>query len=98
MIETQEKILVFQFANKIPLLFDEASDVSWKVVAQLDRRGYKVIPGETPLAVFVHVCSTKIPYKTVGKEFIADRHEVEHQILNAIREAVRNLRLQLAPR
>src|SRR5437764_7240883 len=97
-IETQGKILLFRFANKIPLLFDEASDVSWKVVDQIDWRGYRVIPGETPLAVFVHVCSTKIPYKTVGKEFIADRPEVEHEILNAIREASRNLRIYLSRR
>ena len=65
---------------------------------QIDWRGYKVIPGETPLAIFVHVCSTKIPYKTVGKEFIADRPEVEHEILNAIREASRNLRIYLSRR
>jgi DNA topoisomerase VI subunit B len=98
-IETQGKILLFRFANKIPLLFDEASDVSWKVVdTEIDWRNYKVIPGETPLAVFVHVCSTKIPYKTVGKEFIADRPEVEHEILNAIREVGRNLRLYLSKR
>src|SRR6266699_3583916 len=97
-IETQGKILLFRFANKIPLLFDEASDVSWKVLDQIDWRGYRVIPGETPLAIFVHVCSTKIPYKTVGKEFIADRPEVEHEILNAIREASRNLRIYLSRR
>ena len=97
-IEAQGKIILFRFANKIPLLFDEASDVSWKVVDQIDWRGYKVIPGETPLAIFVHVCSTKIPYKTVGKEFIADRPEVEHEILNAIREASRNLRIYLSRR
>src|SRR6266478_5792224 len=98
-IETQGKILLFRFANKIPLLFDEASDVSWKVVdTEIDWRNYKVVPGETPLAVFIHVCSTKIPYKTVGKEFIADRPEVEHEILNAIREASRNLRIYLSRR
>ena len=98
-ISTESRILLFRFANKIPLLFDEASDVSWKVVDTLiDWRNYKVVPGETPLAVFVHVCSTKIPYKTVGKEFIADRPEVEHEILNSIREAGRYLRLFLSRR
>src|SRR5207247_4746633 len=79
-------------------LFDEASDVSWKVVDQIDWRGYRVIPGETPVAVFGHVCRTKITYKTVGKEVIADRPEVEHEILNAIREASRNLRIYLSRR
>ncbi len=98
-VATEGRILLFRFANKIPLLFDEASDVSWKVLDTLiEWRNYKVVPGETPLAVFVHVCSTKIPYKTVGKEFIADRPEVEHEILNAIREAGRNLRLFLSRR
>jgi DNA topoisomerase-6 subunit B len=98
-IEGDAKIALFRFANKIPLLFDEASDVSWKVVNQLiDWRNYRVTPGETPLAIFVHVCSTKIPYKTVGKEFIADRPEVEHEILNAVREVARNLRLYLSKR
>jgi len=89
-------ILLFRFANKIPLLFDESSDVSWKVVNELmDWRHYKVAP-EIPIAVFVHICSTKIPYKTVGKEFIADRPEVEHEILNGLREVARRLSLYLS--
>jgi len=90
------KPILYRFANKIPLLFDEASDVSYKVVNdQVDWRHYKVYP-DTPLAVFVHLCSTKIPYKTVGKEFIADRPEVEREILNAIREVARRLSIFLS--
>ncbi len=90
------KPILYRFANKIPLLFDEASDVSYKVVNSLvDWRHYKIYP-ETPLAAFVHLCSTKIPYKTVGKEFIADRPEVEREILNAIRETARRLSIFLS--
>jgi DNA topoisomerase-6 subunit B len=89
-------IILYRFANKIPLLFDEASDVSWKVVnTMIDWKRYKVTH-ESPIAVFVHLCSTKIPYKTVGKEFIADRPEVEHEILNALREVGRRLSLFLS--
>ena len=89
-------ILLFRFANKIPLLFDEASDVSWKVINNImNWRHYKISPDE-PLAVFIHICSLKIPYKTVGKEFIADRPEIEHEILNALREVARQLRLYLS--
>ncbi len=88
-------VILYRFANKIPLLFDEASDVSWKVVNNIiNWRHYKVLP-EDPLAVFVHICSLKIPYKTVGKEFIADRPEVEYEILNALREVARQLCLYL---
>jgi DNA topoisomerase-6 subunit B len=43
------------------------------------------------VAVFTHICSTKVPYKTVGKEFIADRPEVEREIKNGLNSAVRRL-------
>jgi len=95
-IEAGGGIKLFRFANKIPLLFDEASDVSWKVVnTQVDWRHYKAAP-DMPIAVFVHICSTKVPYKTVGKEFIADRPDVEREILNAVREVARRLSLFLS--
>ena len=89
-------ILLYRFANRIPLLFDEASDISYKVTNDMmNWRHYRVLP-DTPLAVFVHICSTKIPYKTVGKEFIADRPEVEHEVINALREVARHLSLYLS--
>jgi len=95
-IQTAGKMSLYRFANKIPLLFDEASDVSWKIVSSLiDWKHYRV-PADAPVAVFVHLCSTKIPYKTVGKEFIADRPDIEREILNAIREIARRLSLFLS--
>lgn len=46
--------------------------------------------------IFSHNCSTKIPYKTVGKEYIADRPEIEREIRNAVREALRRLGIFLS--
>jgi DNA topoisomerase-6 subunit B len=95
-IKSGEGIKLYRFANKIPLLFDEASDVSWKVVnTEIDWRHYKA-SSDMPIAVFVHICSTKVPYKTVGKEFIADRPDVEREVLNAVREVARRLSLFLS--
>ena len=85
-------ITLYRFANRIPLLFDESSGVIWKAVHKnINWKTYKV-DNDTPLVVAVHVCSTKIPYKSVGKEFMADQIEVEREITNAIREAARALR------
>jgi DNA topoisomerase-6 subunit B len=89
-IPRKDDIIVYRFANRIPLLYDEASDVSVKVIRSINWRRYKVSSG-MPLAIIVHVCSTKVPYKTVGKEFIADRPEVKNEILNGIREVSRRL-------
>jgi DNA topoisomerase-6 subunit B len=89
-------ITIIRFANRIPLLFDESSGVVWKVINRnINWSTYKVF-AETSLIIAVHVCSTKIPYKTVGKEYMADQPEVEREIENAIRRAARSLRLYIA--
>jgi DNA topoisomerase-6 subunit B len=82
--------IIYRFANRIPLLYDEASDVSVKVINAMNWRRYKVTP-EMPIAILVHICSTKVPYKTVGKEFIADRPEVRREIANGLREVARQI-------
>jgi DNA topoisomerase-6 subunit B len=89
--------VIYRFANKIPLLYDEASDVSYRVINSMNWRRYKVSP-DMPIAIVVHICSTKVPYKTVGKEFIADRPEVRREVANALREAGRQLQRFLSKR
>jgi DNA topoisomerase-6 subunit B len=89
-VPKRNDFVLYRFANKIPLLYDEASDVSWKIIKAMNWRRYHVTP-EIPIAILVHLCSTKVPYKTVGKEFIADRPEVKREILNGIRDAAREL-------
>ena len=85
-------ITIYRFANRIPLLFDESSGVIWKAANKnINWKTYSV-ESDTPLVIAVHVCSTKIPYKSVGKEFMADQPEVEKEITNAIREASRGVR------
>src|SRR5580704_15946897 len=87
---------LFRFANRIPLLYDESSDVSFKVLnEEIDWRRYHV-PDDAPVGVITHICSTKVPYKTVGKEYIADRPEIEAEIRNAVREALRRLSVYLS--
>jgi DNA topoisomerase-6 subunit B len=87
--------VIYRFANKIPLLYDEASDVSYRVISAMNWRRYKVHP-EMPIAIVVHICSTKVPYKTVGKEFISDRPEIRREVANALREIARQIQHFLA--
>ncbi len=96
-IPKKDDILIYRFANRIPLLYDEASDVSVRVIKSMNWRRYKVTL-DMPIAILVHVCSTKVPYKTVGKEFIADRPEVNGEILNGIREVARQIQKFLTKR
>jgi len=96
-IPKKGSFLIYRFANRIPLLYDEASDVSVKVITSMNWRRYKVTP-DMPIAILVHICSTKVPYKTVGKEFIADRPEVRREIANGLRGAARRLQRFLTRR
>lgn len=92
----QPGLKLLRFANRIPLLYDEGSDVSWKVVSEeIDLKRYKV-QQDAPLTIITHVCSTKVPYKTVGKEYIADRPEVEKELRNGIRDVLRKLQVYLS--
>jgi DNA topoisomerase-6 subunit B len=89
-IPRRGNFVIYRFANRIPLLYDEASDVSVRVITAMNWRRYKVAP-DMPIAILVHICSTKVPYKTVGKEFIADRPEVRREVANGLREVAREI-------
>ncbi len=81
---------VYRYANRIPLLYDEGSDVVLKVVNDTDWGRYK-IKGEPPFIIVSHICSTRIPYKTAGKENVADRPEIERELRLALQFLSRKL-------
>lgn len=81
---------VYRFANRIPLLYDEGSDVVLKVIHDVDWGRYK-IKGEPPFIIVSHICSTRIPYKTAGKENVADRPEIERELRLALQYLSRKL-------
>jgi DNA topoisomerase-6 subunit B len=85
---------LFRFANKIPLLYDEGSDVASRVIRELNLKPYN-LKNEDPIAFFVHICSTKIPYKTVGKEYIADVDVVRREIELGLKDCLRRLSEQV---
>ncbi|MGQ9479119.1 MAG: DNA topoisomerase VI subunit B [Thermoproteota archaeon] len=89
--------VIYRYANRIPLLYDEANDVAYKVVSKLmNWKRYKIDPRVDPVRIIVHICSTKIPYKTVGKEYVADRPEIEREILNGLRNVSREISTYLS--
>jgi len=88
---------IIRFANRIPLLYDERSDVSHRVVRDLNLKNYG-LRQEDPLTFIMHICSTKIPYKTVGKEYIADVDIVRREIELGFKDCLRDLSERLRRR
>lgn len=96
-IPSSSEPTLLRYANKIPLLYDEKADVSWKVIEKINWEQYNIVM-PAPLIILTHVCSTKVPFKGVGKESIADVPEVERELGLAIKEALRALRDHLVRR
>jgi len=94
-IPSTPQYLLYRFANRIPLLYDESNDVAMKVITQDIKWGDYLIRKESPLAIIIHICSTKIPYKTAGKEYVADIPEIRHEIKLGIQECARTIRTYL---
>ncbi len=87
-------VRLYRFANRIPLLYDERNDVSSRVIREMNLKNYG-LRQEDPLAFFVHISSTKIPFKTVGKEYIADVDEVRREIDLGLKDCLRKLGKQV---
>ena len=88
---------VYRYANRIPLLYDEGSDVVLKVVNDTDWARYK-IKGDPPFIIVSHICSTRIPYKTAGKENVADRPEIERELRLGLQYLSRKLAAYMSKR
>ncbi len=91
-------IVLLRYANKIPLLYDERSDVMWNVVSpdQFNWRTTYKLEQNDVVAVLIHIASTKVPYKGVGKESVAGIEEVRREIEAAVQELARKLRSYLS--
>lgn len=81
---------LYRFANRIPLLYDEGSDVSSRCIRETNLKSYG-LKADDSLAFFIHLCSTKVPYKTVGKEYIADVDVVRREIDLGLKDCLRRL-------
>jgi DNA topoisomerase-6 subunit B len=48
-----------------------------------------------PIHIFFHICSTKIPYKTAGKESIASENELKRYMKSCLAELYRKVSAQI---
>ena len=104
---------LFRFANKIPLLYDEGSDVAREVISEVGINKMGISKKEVkeqfshvetksdrtveylPLHIFFHICSTKIPYKTAGKESIASEGDLKKYMKSCLSDLYRKVSAQI---
>jgi len=104
---------LFRFANKIPLLYDEGSDVAREVVSEVEINKMGISKKEVkeqfsnpdtktaravellPIHIFFHICSTKIPYKTAGKESIESEGDLKRYMKACLADLYRKVSAQI---
>jgi DNA topoisomerase-6 subunit B len=104
---------LYRFANKIPLLYDEGSDVAREVVSEVEINKMGITKKDVkeqffnpdvksdraidllPIHIFFHICSTKIPYKTAGKESIASEGSLKKYMRFCLTDLYRKVSAQI---
>jgi len=81
---------VHRFANRMPLLTN-VKDAIFHTVIDRTNFGYFKITKDMPIEFFVHLASIRIPYKSQGKESIADVEEITKALHLAVIQSLKKL-------
>jgi DNA topoisomerase-6 subunit B len=81
---------LYRFVNRVPLLYDSSDDILARVLKRVNWSRYGVGSSE-PVALFLHLCSTKIPFKAAGKQSLASIPEIEQEASQVFKELGRKL-------
>jgi len=87
---------VIRYANRVPLLYQQAACASYKAVLDTTWRNYGVSQSRGalpagPMVIFVHMASVWVPFTSESKEAIAEYDEIRKEITLALRECGRRL-------
>jgi DNA topoisomerase-6 subunit B len=87
---------IIRYANKTPLLFDNAGCAITEAIKSIDWKRYDIKNfEEEPMSVLVNFSSVYVPYTSAGKQAISNEEEILQEIKMAVMEAARNLQRYL---
>jgi DNA topoisomerase-6 subunit B len=94
--DDSELARVIRYANRVPLLYQQAACATFKAALETDWRNYGIAQSRGalpagPMVVFVHMASVWVPFTSESKEAIADYDEIRKDIKLALQECGRRL-------
>ncbi len=91
------RLEIMRFANKAPLLFDAGACAITQSIKNLNWKNYGISDMENaPLTVVVNIISPHVPYKSAGKQAVADDPDILKEIRLGVMEAARGLKRYMA--
>jgi len=93
--------IILRFANRVPLMYQQGacaitsciSNINWKLY-NISQQGLPT----GPILILVHVASTNVPFTSESKDAIASIPEIEKEIVLALQDLGRDLKLFVSRR
>jgi DNA topoisomerase-6 subunit B len=93
--------IILRFANRVPLMYQQGacaitsciSNINWKLY-NISQQGLPT----GPILILVHVASTNVPFTSESKDAIASIMEIEKEIVLALQDLGRDLKLFVSRR
>jgi len=101
--EADASVRVLRFANRVPLLYQQGGCCAYQSVVKTNWRNYGLTQPRGalplgPITIVVHMASVWVPFTSESKEAIAGYPEIEEQIVRALQECGRKLKIFLSKR
>jgi DNA topoisomerase-6 subunit B len=93
--------LILRFANRVPLMYQQGACTITQCIANVNWKAYNVSQQGLPIGpilILVHVASTNVPFTSESKDAVASIPEIEREIVLALQDLGRELKLFLSRR
>jgi len=99
--EGDQPARLLRYANRVPLLYQQGACCSYGSATKVNWRNYDVQQPRGglpvgPVTLVVHMASVWVPFTSESKEAIASYPEIEDQMILAMQECGRQLRIHLS--
>jgi DNA topoisomerase-6 subunit B len=92
---------IMRFANRVPLMYQQGACAITQSIAGMNWKNYNIAQSGLPtgpVLILVHVASTSVPFTSESKDAIASIPEIEKEIVLALQDLGRDLKIFLSRR
>jgi len=93
--------IILRFANRVPLMYQQGACAITSCISNVNWKSYNIsqqgLP-TGPILILVHVASTNVPFTSESKDAIASIPEIEKEIVLALQDLGRDLKLFVSRR
>ncbi|MCK9580483.1 MAG: DNA topoisomerase VI subunit B [Methanoregula sp.] len=93
--------IILRFANRVPLMYQQGACAITDCISRVNWKSYNIsqqgLP-TGPILILVHVASTNVPFTSESKDAIASIPEIEKEIVLALQDLGRDLKLFVSRR